>query len=184
MHPHLTDVLARLDASRAELKAVIDAMPADLRDRRPEPERWSASEIVHHLSLVDRLWMTQLAERIADARMAGLGPERSARVPLPPEAAALLADRTTRRAAPEPAHPQAGIDLAAAWVAAESARAEFRATVTAADGLALGEVTNTHRFFGVLTVYQWVELLARHEARHAQQIREGIAQPQPGSASA
>ena len=42
----------------------------------------------------------------------------------------------------------------------------------AADGLALGAVTAEHRFFGVLTVYQWVELVAAHECRHADQIRE------------
>lgn len=184
MHRHLTDVFARLDAARAELKAVIDAMPADLREKRPALGRWSASEIVHHLSLVDRRWMAQLAERIAEARAAGLGPERGARVPLPPEAEAILADRTKQRQAPEPVHPQPGIDLAAAWAAADRAREEFRATMTAADGLSLGEVTNTHAFFGVLTVYQWVELAAWHETRHAQQIREGTAQLQEGSASA
>lgn len=44
--------------------------------------------------------------------------------------------------------------------------------VLAADGLALGAVTAEHRFFGVLTVYQWVELVAAHERRHADQIRE------------
>ena len=54
----------------------------------------------------------------------------------------------------------------------DRARDEVRNAVLAADGLALGSVTTEHRFFGVLNVYQWVELTAAHECRHAEQIRE------------
>jgi hypothetical protein len=41
-----------------------------------------------------------------------------------------------------------------------------------ADGLALGEVSFDHPFFGPMTVYQWVELMAAHEGRHTDQIKE------------
>ena len=51
----------------------------------------------------------------------------------------------------------------------------FRRTVGAADGLALSEVEHTHSFFGTLTVYQWVELVAAHASRHADQIVVGDA---------
>jgi len=29
-----------------------------------------------------------------------------------------------------------------------------------------------HPFFGTLTIYQWIELMAAHEGRHTEQIRE------------
>jgi hypothetical protein len=67
------------------------------------------------------------------------------------------------------------VDEAAAWAALEHARQKFRAAVSAADGLALGTVTAAHRRWGALTIYQWVEVLATHEARHAEQIAEVAA---------
>jgi hypothetical protein len=36
-------------------------------------------------------------------------------------------------------------------------------------------VTAEHHRWGPLTVYQWVEVLANHEARHAEQITEVAA---------
>jgi hypothetical protein len=57
----------------------------------------------------------------------------------------------------------------------ERVRAVLRTTLLEADGLALSRVTHTHPVLGVLSVYQLVEFIARHEARHARQIA-GIAE--------
>ena len=48
----------------------------------------------------------------------------------------------------------------------------MRALAEAADGLALSQVMLTHPFFGTMTVYQFVELIAAHEGRHTEQINE------------
>ena len=72
-------------------------------------------------------------------------------------------------------HPTGGLDEAAAWAAVERSRALMRDTISAADGLALSQVTHSHPVFGTLTVYQLAELMANHEVRHSKQIA-GIAE--------
>jgi hypothetical protein len=64
------------------------------------------------------------------------------------------------------------MDDGQAWALLEQARREFCEMLAAVDGLALGTVTSDHPLMGTLTVYQWVELVAGHEARHTEQIRE------------
>jgi hypothetical protein len=168
-------VLAQLDQSRDTLRAAVDAMPDSDRARRPSPERWSALEIVEHVALVDARFTGMLAPKLAQAREQGLGPETAARVPLPAPVAVALGDRTAPRRAPDPAQPTGTLDEAGAWAAAHRAREAFRALVTSHDGLALSRVVHDHAFFGTLDIYQWVELVAAHEVRHAQQVREVAA---------
>src|SRR5437764_27394 len=137
MHPHLEAVFTSLDASREELRRAVDAIAPANRTTRPEPTRWSAAEVIEHVARVESRFAGQLRDRIAEARGAGLAEERTDRLPLPPVIAMFLGDRSNRRTAPEPVAPQAGIDEATAWAAADRSREELRSVVAAADGLAL-----------------------------------------------
>jgi hypothetical protein len=174
MHPAITDAFARLDRSRAGVRAAVDAIPASLRDQPPGSDRWSAAGVVEHLAIIDERITATVAGKIAAARAAGLeqgdnvtGPEAV----LPPNVEALLADRTERRTAPDPLHPT-GLSFDAAWARADAARAAFRVMLGAADGLALSRVIHEHPRFGAMNAYQWAGFLAAHESRHAEQIRE------------
>jgi hypothetical protein len=175
MHQHLTDVLPVLDASRVALRESLAAIPSDVRTERPAPDRWSAVDIVEHLSLVESRFSAVVGGKIADALRAGLGPEIQAREPLPERIRTMVTDRSGKRTAPEAAVPSGRLDEAAAWAAADAARAGFRAAVLSADGKALSGVIHEHPFFGPLNVYQWVELIAAHEMRHVAQVREAAA---------
>lgn len=172
MHSHLEDVSMQIAHATAELRAAVAAIPADLRRHRPAPDRWSAAEIVEHLALVARMFTTRLAPPIAAAREAGLGSEQAPRQPLPAPTAEAMANRATPRSAPDRARPGGTMDDAEAMDALERAHAEFLALLASADGLALSTVTYTHAVFGTLDVYQWGELLARHEHRHVEQVRD------------
>jgi DinB family protein len=175
MHPHITGVFKQLDDARSQLRAAVDAVPSHLRDRRPGADRWSVNEILEHLSLVEQRFTGLIAMRIAEARVAGVGPEEDTRDLFPAGLRQMFADRANRRVAPEAVHPKGGLDEVAAWAAVERARALMRDTVSAADGLALSRVAHTHPVFGTLNVYQLVELIASHEVRHSKQIA-GIAE--------
>jgi hypothetical protein len=175
MHPHLAEVFAVLDGSRAALRAAVATVPAHARGQRPASDRWSANEILEHLALVEGNFEQIVAEAIANARRAGLADEDAPRVALSADLRAVVRDRSAKRQAPESAQPTGRVDEAEAWAALEHARQTFRAAVSAADGLALGRVTAAHRRWGALTIYQWVEVLATHEARHAEQIAEVAA---------
>ena len=176
MHQHLIDVLATLDASRLALRESVTEIPAAARSVRPGPDRWSAVDIIEHLSLVEARFSAVVGGKIADALSGGLAPERQARESLPEGIRTLLADRTRTRTAPEAAIPSGAMNERAAWAAADKARAGFRAAVLSADGRALSGVIHEHPFFGPLNVYQWVELIAAHEMRHVAQVREAAAQ--------
>ena len=86
----------------------------------------------------------------------------------------MLNDRANRRTAAEAVQPTGAMAHGAAWAELQRIRASLRATVEAADGLALSTVTHQHPVFGTLNVYQLMDFIAGHEMRHARQIR-GIA---------
>jgi hypothetical protein len=175
VHSSLIEVFAGLDRSRAGLSAAVDSVPAHLRDQPPGPDRWSVAGVLEHLSIVDERFTAIVANKIDEARAAGLGKEDGQPPPLPPHVGVMLADRTERRKAPDPLHPR-GLEWAAAWERAEAARAAFRLMLSGADGLALSGVIHEHPRFGALNAYQWGGFLAAHESRHAEQIREIASQ--------
>lgn len=172
MHPHLIDVFARLDATRAALGAAVDTIPATLRQQRPGPDQWSAAEVLEHLSMVEQIFTGRVADALDAARAGGLAAEAGDRLPLPDAVETRMADRVNKRSAPDAARPTGTLDAAAAWAAVESGHQRLRGLVESADGLALSQVTLTHPFFGTMTVYQFVELIAAHEGRHTEQIKE------------
>ena len=171
MRPHLEHVFSRLDRARADLRAAVDAVPPSVRRTRPAADRWSTAEVVEHLSMVERLFTERIANEL-QPRIAALQPETAARTMLPEAIEARMADRVNRREAPDTARPTGACSCDEAWARLEDGHERLRTIVRAADGLALGEVTLEHRFFGTLTIYQWIELMAAHEGRHTEQIRE------------
>lgn len=172
MHPHLSAVFARFDDAHATVKAAADLLQEGLRSQRPGEHRWSVNEVLEHLSIVETRLSKVLGEAIATARQAGLGLEHGQRMPLPSETESILVDRTNPRNAPEAAQPTGRLNAEQALAAVDRSRDAVRHTLLSADGLALSEVTYAHPFFGPLTAYQWVEWLAGHRVRHAQQIQE------------
>jgi hypothetical protein len=171
MHTHLTEVLARLDTARGTLRGAIDAIPPDMQRQRPAPERWSAAEVLEHLTLVERIFGGRIVNAL-DAARAGLSSEAHPRAPLPDAVEQRMGDRVNKRQAPEPAQPTGTVDVASGWATLESHHSTLRAALSGCDGLALSQVTLDHPFFGTMNVYQWVELMAAHEGRHTDQIRE------------
>jgi hypothetical protein len=171
MHAHLTSVFSMLDQSLAAVQAATASVPPALRGQRPGAERWSVAEVLEHLALVDRLFGERIGGRIIAAK-AALGAEDSERTPLPPPLAAMMASRAKTRSAPEQVIPSGSMDAAAALAALQQAHGDFRAVLLDASGLALSAVTYEHPYFGRLNAYQWAELMAGHEQRHAEQIAE------------
>ena len=177
MHPYTAAVFDRLSSARANLRAAVDAVPLQARSQKPAPDRWSVNEVVEHLSLVETLFTQRIAATIDKARQEGLDAERAPeRALLPAEIETRVADRENRRTAPEAARPTGTLDAATACERIEQARAVLHDTIAAADGLALSTVMESHPAFGALTVYQFAELIAAHEARHTAQVREIASQ--------
>ena len=171
-HPNVSDVLTELEQARAALRDVVDAVPDSDRAKRPDEGRWSVNEILEHLSMVERRFTGLIAMRIQEAKETGLGEEQNARGPIPPDLKRMLGDRANRRNAPDVVRPSGTLDSQSAWRAVEEARAALRELLRSNEGLALSTVMHQHPVFGTLNVYQFAELIANHERRHAQQIEE------------
>src|ERR1700733_5432007 len=104
MHPATSELLAYLDEQRSVLKSAFESVPAEMRDRSPAPERWSAANIVEHLAIVETRISRLLSERIEEAR-SGLSASTSTAAILPGIDYKRMSDRSTRVKAPETAIP-------------------------------------------------------------------------------
>src|SRR5262245_41713715 len=119
MHSITRELLAYLQHQRSVLKTAFESVPAALRENPPAPDRWSAANIVEHLSIVEARIARLLSERIEEAR-AGLSAETSTEPILPTIDYQRMYDRSTRVKAPETAIPT-GLDATTAWAALETA---------------------------------------------------------------
>ncbi|MBC8086560.1 MAG: DinB family protein, partial [Phycisphaerae bacterium] len=80
--------------------------------------------------------------------------------------------------APELYRPTGTFTAQQALEKLEQVRARVLAAVEAADGVDLSKAAFPHPFFGPLTGYQWLVLIAQHELRHLKQMKEILnAQP-------
>jgi transposase len=172
MHPRIEELLAYLTSAGVHLKDAVDAVPRELREVKPAPDRWSVAEVLEHLSLVESGIARLISTRGAEARARGLEAETETRTVLYTLDSARVLDRRERIMAREPSHPRAGLDADAAWAALLKAQTAVREAVISVDGLALGKLTHTHPSLGTLDFYQWITFTATHEMRHLAQIRE------------
>ena len=172
MQPRTREVLDFLDAQRATLEQAVAAVPPAMRDRKPTADRWSVAEVLEHLALVEGRIMGMLEAQLGAARANGLGAERESAPVVPTIDVPGLLDRSRKLTASEVSQPRGALSADDAWSALAARRAATRATVLAADGLALSEVKSSHPRIGTLDLYQWLVFLGGHEARHAAQVRE------------
>jgi hypothetical protein len=172
MNPRVQEVLNYLDSQRNGLRDAVDLVPPELREKQPSPDRWSVAQVLDHLTLIDRRVGLGVKKWIADARLGGLGEETETASVLSTLPVSLIADRSSRRNAPDEVRPQTGIDARTAWVALEQAREKLRSAFLTGDGLALAEVIQIHPVLGPINIYQWMLFVGGHEARHTAQVRE------------
>lgn len=170
MHPRIAELVSFIEGERRGVEAALAAVPERLRQRRPSAGAWSAAEVVDHLARVERSVARVVDRRTARAREAGLGVETSA------ESVIGMLDHERiagpgKLTAPELVRPSDGVDAADAMAALNESRLLLRAALKEVDGLALGEVTQSHPTMGELNLYQWVLFVGLHERRHLRQLR-------------
>jgi hypothetical protein len=175
MHPRIRELSEYLDSQRVVLRDAFQAVPAYMRDRSPGDGRWSPAAVIEHLAIIEQRIAGMFAEKIAAATVAGVAPETSMEPILPTINTAAVLDRSTRVTTPPIGQPT-GLPADAAWDALERAGSAVREALAAGDGLALGTITHKHPLFGPMSLYHWFGFIGAHEARHAEQIREIIAE--------
>jgi len=172
MHSRLTELVSFLDRRQRELAAILRTIPEAERRTVPGPGRWSATDVVEHLALVERLLAGRFTAWIAKARAEGIPAEHDTSPILPAIDTARVLDRTTRVAASEPGRPTGTLTYEDAWRALTEARAGIKRAIETADGLALSDIVRPHSVLGPITMYEWIAFVGSHTARHAAQVVE------------
>lgn len=167
-------IYERLETEREALVSCVERVPNDMRDRRPEPNRWSIAEVLEHLTRIET-GVTKLLMLRGQSPPPADSPPPEASSVMGPELGAVVRDRSKRIEAPERVQPAGGLSAQDALAHLSTTRAGLLAAFESANPEALDRLTHPHPIFGPLTLRSWVALAADHEARHAQQIAE-IAQ--------
>lgn len=172
LHPRLEEISEHLAETRAAVLTAVHDVPPARRDVRPTPDRWSVGEILEHLAKVETGVARLVAKRAAEARASGLALETETSSVLGKFDASRIPARDAGLQSPPMVAPASGVNTADAIGALGSSRAALREAMTAANGLALGQIVHPHPVVGTIDLYQWLVFVAVHEARHAEQIRE------------
>lgn len=171
-HPRFVELLDHLDTHRTALRSALESVPAESRDRRPDPTSWSVAEVLEHLGIVEARITGLIHTQVDEARATGLRDDTETSSVLESLDVDQLLDRRQRIVSGDASRPSGQLAWAEAWARLEAQRARLRQVVAGADGLAIGELSAPHPRLGQLSLHQWLVFIGGHEGRHALQIRE------------
>jgi hypothetical protein len=157
-------ILRRLDESLNVLEKSLAGLAEKDWEQKPAPDRWSVAEIVHHLILVEVQRLQWLKDLLAGRRESA--PPRTEPIP----DIASYRRKEQRVQAKEDMQPTAGIPPKVLLTGFRRGRAETRAFASTVDLVKLQEVWLMTKTFGALNGAEYLEFLAAHTERHADQI--------------
>ncbi len=157
-----------LARTRAGLEDALGGVSAEKWRQAPASGRWSAAEVVAHLTMVEST-VQQAARKVLGRQPRPLKPWQRLHVPT-----FVVAWRVFQRQTPIPLDPAL---LCGKAQTLERHRACRQATLALLEEKAGSG--NAHRwmhpFLGYLSLEQWMWLLGHHEVRHTRQIREIVS---------
>jgi hypothetical protein len=140
------EIVEKVRAAMDQLQAALRAVPSARFDERPEPEEWSANEVMAHVVAAGRHFGGAI-ERLLDGRPGGGVRDQ-------------LERGVPRRSASE------------WWAALEQDRAGLFARVQAADPRGALAGTVEHPFFGPLNWRETLLFMRLHDLDHAGQMQK------------
>jgi DinB family protein len=159
-------IVEKLKRAQTTFLSAVDAVPVEQWKSKPSAEEWSVAEVAAHLVMIERT-VIGAADRVTQKVPKEI--PRSKRLHLP---LWLLEGRIVRRKSPIPLDP-------ALVGSKEELLGELRATrdrtlafMEETKGRDLSAYNWPHPFLGRLNTYEWFEMIAGHQLRHAKQVRE------------
>jgi hypothetical protein len=164
--PQRQHILRRLDESLNVLEKSLAGLAEKDWEKKPAPERWSVAEIVHHLILVEVQRLQWLKDLLAGRRESA--PPRAEPIP----DIASYRRKEQRVQAKEDMQPTTGIPPKVLLTGFRRGRTETRTFASKVDLAKLQEVWLLTKSFGALNGVEYLEFLAAHTERHADQIQQ------------
>ncbi|MET0645338.1 MAG: DinB family protein [Pyrinomonadaceae bacterium] len=164
------EIFEHIDHTRARLFAAVEGLSEEQQAYTPSPDRWSAADLVEHLSIVEAGVAKLLDKLLAKAEESGDGARAEAEAFDPVSIEEFVErSRGVKHEAPERIRPT-GLALTDSLAHLRESRAALHALrprLERTDGRAL---RFPHPNWGPLDLYQWLLFLAAHEDRHLAQL--------------
>ena len=164
--PALATIIENLARAQSELMRAADAVPARQWKTRPAEGRWSAGELVSHLSAIERAILSR-TDRLVQKPPKSVPFFKRFHVPM-----MIVEARVIRRKAPIPLEPQMVGEKEEMLAELRGVRERTLAFIEETRGRDLSKYTMGHPFLGTLNAYEWLQFIASHEIRHMKQMRE------------
>jgi uncharacterized damage-inducible protein DinB len=164
--PSLDTIVANLDREQESFLRAADAVPSDQWQTPPGEARWSAGELVGHLITIERAILRNL-DKVLQKPPRAVPFYKRVHFPM-----ALVEFRLLRRKTPLPTDPELVREKEAMLAELREVRERTLAFIDETRTQELQSYSLPHAFLGTLNLYEWLQLIASHEARHTKQMRE------------
>ena len=164
--PSLATIIDNLARAESELLRTADVVPADPWKTRPADGRWSAGELIAHLSAIERAILGR-ADKLLQKPPKSVPFYKRFHVPM-----MIVEARIIRRKAPTALEPQTVGEKEQMLAELRGVRERTLAFIEETRGRDLSPYNMPHPFLGNLNAYDWLQFIASHEIRHMKQMRE------------
>lgn len=173
LNARLSELVQYAQNTRQQLETFVQTVPASLQNQRAEPERWSVTENLEHLAMIEdgigRLLSSMAKELRADNALEAetsslLGSLDQYAVPA----------SNAKLVAPDRYVPTGQLSTEDALEKLRGIRLRLLEGVRKANGLDLTKRSAPHPYFGPLNGYQWLLLIGQHEMRHLNQMKDAV----------
>ena len=159
-------IVERLARAQRSFFRAADAIPPEQWSRKPRAAEWSAAELVAHLVMVERA-VVGGADRMTQKTPKEIPFRKRFHLPL-----WLVELRLIRLKTPMPLDRALLGNKEEMLAELRAARERTLSFLEETQQRDLGAYRWEHAFLGMLNVYEWFEMVASHELRHAKQIKE------------
>jgi uncharacterized damage-inducible protein DinB len=162
----LATILDKLAGAQSELLRAADTVPTEHWKTSPAEGRWSAGELVAHLSEVERFLLSRI-DNLLQKPPKSVPFYKRFHIPM-----MIVEARVIRRKAPSAVEPQVVSEKEEMLAELRGVREQTLAFIEETKDRDLSRYYMPHPYLGNLNAYDWMQFIASHEIRHTKQIRE------------
>jgi uncharacterized damage-inducible protein DinB len=170
--PSLATIVENLARAQRELLRAAEAVPEDQWKTRPAEGRWSAGELIGHLSAVERAILSR-ADKLLQKPPKSPPFFKRFHAPM-----MVVEARVIRLKTPKWLDVQTIREKEEMLAELRGVREQTLAFIEETRSRDLSKYSMPHPFLGTLNAYEWLQFIASHEIRHTKQMRE-IAETLP-----
>ena len=164
--PNLQPIREKLAGAQKTFFRAADAIPGEKWGDCPGLNEWSAAELVVHLVVVER-GVIRNVDRLTQKSPIPVPFPKRFHLPL-----WLVEARVIHRKSPVPLDESLMAEKEAMLARLRGVRERTLAFISETERRDLSAYCWRHPFLGMLNIYEWMEMIAAHQLRHAKQIRE------------